>query len=550
MRFRTYALLIAVLCGLFLIPASSQAVRDHSQRSHEKKSSKGKTKTDKPNGKEKSFESLIEDKVVIEGLFTFYLDTVDNSMLMAITPEQFGPIFLCGESRTQAEGNFFDNGSMRRTFPFYFKQVGKQIMLLEKNLRIRADSGLAIHDAVASGISDFLVASTEVKSTPHDSTKAILVDAGDIFIQDAGNIGYFLGTQARTGLRLDKKNSYFGEVKSFPENSEISVRLLYSTNNPQSGTTMQNPYSFFHTYHYSLSTLPETDFVPRLADDRVGYFQTVYQDYSELDTPSPYVRYIDRWHLKKKNPDARISEPVEPIVYWVDKRTPLEYRDAVAEGIEFWNEAFERIGFRNAVIAKQMPDTATWDPADVRYNTVQWMVQPGGGYAVGPHRSNPFTGQIYDADIRVSADFIRYMFNFAENWIRPLSFDGLTPEGDDPFEAPERPQLEENGHMFHQCRYAEESCRDAAFAMAYLNTMVGDLADKDSLTKEYVHAYIVELVAHEVGHTLGLRHNFKASSIYTLEQMSDRDFTRRYGTTGSIMDYAAANLAPPGMPQG
>jgi len=492
----------------------------------------------------KPFEELIKDKVVIEGLFNFYHDTTDNSMLMEIKPEQFEPVYLCGETRSGAEGAAYDNASMGRSFPFYFKRVGKNLLMLEKNVRIRADTAASLHRAIERGITDHLFGSTPVKSKPHDSTSAILVDPAKFFIRDAQNVAYFFGKSRKSGFTFDEKNSYFELVKSFPENTEIDVKLHYKTSKPFSATTMQNPYSMFHTYHYSLSTLPETDYVPRLADDRVGHFLTLYQDYSSLDEETPYVRYIQRWHLKKKNPEARISEPVEPIVFWVENTVPPEYRDAVAEGIEFWNHSFEKIGFRNAIVAKQMPDTAEWDPADVRYNTVRWIVRPGVAYAVGPSRANPFSGQIYDSDVRVCADFIRHMFINMEYFIQPVSFDGQAFEEGIPF------QPDFNGTDPRVCTYGAESAKEAAFGLAYLLSTAGDFTDKDSLTKEYVHAYLVELIAHEIGHTLGFRHNFKASTVYTLEQMNDRDFTREHGMTGTVMDYTAPNIAGPGKTQG
>ncbi len=500
------------------------------------------TKPDKE--KLKPFDELTKDKVIIEGLFTFYHDTTDNSMLMEIKPEHFGPIYLCGETRSGSEGAAYDNASMGRSFPFYFKRVGKNLLMLEKNVRFRADTTASLYRAIKHGITDHLFGSTPVKSKPHDSTGAVLIDPADFFIRDAQNVAYFLGQWIKAGFSFDDKNSYFELVKSFPENTEIDVKLHYKTTKPFSATTMQNPYSMFHTYHYSLSTLPETEYVPRLADDRVGHFLTLYQDFSSLDEETPYVRYIERWHLKKKNPDARISEPVEPIVFWVENTVPPEYRDAVAEGIEFWNAAFEKIGFRNAIVAKQMPDTAEWDPADVRYSTVRWIVRPGGTYAVGPSRANPFTGQIYDADVRICADFIRYMFMNMEYFIQPVSLGGQAFGEETLFQ----PDFE--GTDPRVCTYGAESAKEAAFGLAFLLATAGDLADKDSLTKEYVHAYIVELVAHEIGHTLGFRHNFKASSIYSLEQMNDRDFTRQHSMTGTIMDYTAPNIAGPKKKQG
>ena len=494
-------------------------------------------------GKEKPFKTLIKDKVAIKGLFTFYHDTTDNSMLMEIKPEQMGPIYLCNETRSQAEGAYFDNGAMGRAFPFYIKKVGKKIMFLQKNLRVRADSTSPMEKAVKRGISDNLFAFAMIKSKPQDSTGAILIDPTDLFIRDEDHISYYLGRMAKMGIMFDKRNSYFQLIKSFPLNTEIDVKLHFKSSKPINSSALPSPYDMFHTYHYSLSTLPKTDYVPRIADDRVGYFLTMYQDYTNLDKTTPYVRYINRWNLKKKYPDSALSEPVKPIVYWVENTVPQEYRSSVAKGIEFWNKAFEKIGFKNVMVAKQMPDDATWDPADVRYSCVRWMVMPGAGYAVGPSHANPFTGQIYDADVRVSADFIRYMFNNMQDFIKPISYNGDIKKENNPLQKAMLNNPE-------YCNYASESAKEAAFGLAYIDAVTNTLADKDSLTREYVHSYITELVAHEIGHTLGLRHNFKASTIYTLEEINDRNFTKVHSLSGSVMDYEPPNLAGPNKKQG
>jgi hypothetical protein len=495
-------------------------------------------------GDEKPFAELIKGKIVTSGLFTFYRDTADNSVLMAIEPSQFGPVYLCGATISKSDGAFSDYSSMSETFPFYFKRVGKSIMMMEKNLRLRADTASAISKSVEGAQSDGLYASTKIKSGP-DTSGVVLIDASTFFVRDAENVSYFVGQMGQTGVSFDPSNSYFGTIKAFPENAELDVVLHYKTQKPQSATTLQNNYSFFWTYHFSLSTLPSTDYVPRIADDRVGYFITQYQDYTGISKETPYVRYINRWNLKKKNPEARLSEPVQPIKYWVENTWPKEFRDAVAEGIEYWNKSFEKIGFRNAIVAEQMPDTATWDPADVRYSTVRWIVVPGSGYAVGPSRANPFTGQIYDADIRVASDFIRYMFNNAENYIKPVSFDGSTP-----FDPDSLLKLRPRSSGPNFCDYGKTSAIEGAFGLNYVLSAAGELSDKDSITREYIHSYIVNLVAHEVGHTLGFRHNFKSSMIYSLDQINDRNFTTEHSNLGTCMDYAAPNIAGKGKPQG
>ena len=537
--------LLILLLGLFLSGNSRAQIHDHSaisRRAHG--AEKGRAKP--PEGF-KPFKELIKDRVVTDGLFTFYRDTVDNSVLMTIKPDQIGPYFLCNMAKSTADGSLYDTGPLGRSFPFFFRRVGKNIQMIEKNLLFRADSTSTMADAVGKGISDHLFAVLPIKSEPQDSSKAILVSPDDLFIRDADNVGYFLGQALRLGVNFDAANSYYATIKSFPNNSELDIKLHFSANHDLPGITLQNGQSFFHTYHYSLSSLPKTDYVPRVADDRVGYFQTVYEDYTRLDAETPYVRYIERWNLKKKNPDARISEPVQPIVFWIDKDVPLEYRDAIAEAVEFWNQSFEKIGFRDAVIAKQMPDTASWDPLDVRYNTIRWMVSPGAGYAIGPHRSNPFTGEVYDADVSISVDLMRFWFNLVNQWVKPVGPDGqfiqdeAAPPEKNGVTAPDDPR---------RCTYAEGLAQDVAFGLSYLLSTEGTFANKDSLTREYVHSALVEFIAHEVGHTLGFKHNFKASSIYSLEQLRDRNFTREHSTGGTIMDYNPPLISPKGLPQG
>lgn len=546
MRFGKLALVLVFLT-IFLVPQLSHGTRIQSIKDMVKQDDDSNGEPGRSGPKDlKPFKSVIKDMVKIEGLFTFYEDTTDNSVYMAIKPEQFGPIYLCNESLTESEGAYFDNGSMESTFPFYFVKEGEIIQMLEKNLRLRADSTSTLAGAVKAAKSDHLYESAKIKSKPEPKTGALLVDASDLFLHDASHVSEYLGRRGQTGHSLDKANSYFKLIKSYPENSEIDVRLSYHTSKSQRSNTLQSGYSFFHTYHYSLSSIPESDFQPRLADDRIGYFMTIYEDYSTLDTETPYVRYINRWNLKKKNPDQALSEPEKPIVFWIENTVPEEYRPMVKKAIEWWNPAFEKIGFKNAVVAKQMPDTASWEPADVRYNVVQWMILPGQAYAVGPSRANPYTGEIYDADIRFSAEWIRYMYFQVERWVKATSWDGNVE-----YDEPKFIEREQHGFsQYHGCDIMAESADQAAFASAYINAMypAGDL--NDSLTHEFVEQYLVEILAHEVGHTLGLRHNFKASSIYSLDQINDPAFSKENALIGTIMDYSAANIAGPNAKQG
>ena len=252
----------------------------------------------------------------------------------------------------------------------------------------------------------------------------------------------------------------------------------------------------------------------------------MYQDYSDTYKESPYVRYINRWNLKKKYPGKNISEPVKPIVFWIENTVPYEFRDAVKEGILKWNLAFEKIGFKNAIVAKQMPDDADWDPADTRYNTIRWMIQPGSAYAVGPSRANPFTGELYDADIRIGSDYLRFYYTDFIEFIDPI-------------------QMIEHEELIapspHDCDYQNLMQHKMTYAWNYL-TSTNQIGSSKKEMKQFVHDGIVDLILHEVGHTLGLRHNFKASSVFSIDQLSNPEFTDQFGVTGSVMDYNATNL--------
>ncbi|MBD3232856.1 MAG: DUF5117 domain-containing protein [candidate division Zixibacteria bacterium] len=536
--------IIILLTALALLCSFSPTESSARMRIPKKKTDKQKDDKSKKKSKDKAFKDVIEDYEKIDGLFTFYVNEEEGKSYIAITPEQLGKDYLCTLTRTSGDGSYYDSGADQGEFVFRFNRVGKNIQILEMNVRFRADTSSTLLPAVERGITNSIYSVGKIASAPDDSTKAVLIDASELFVQDILNTSYYLGTRAKLGYSFDSKNSYMGAIKSFPENSEIDVHLHFKTKKPNGlAATLPSPYSMFHKYHYSITGIPETEYVPRIADDRVGYFLTMYQDYTELDHESPYVRYINRWNLKKANPELEISPPVEPITFWLENTIPEEYREYVKEGVLYWNKAFRKAGFEEAIVVKQMPDNADWDPADVRYNVIQWIVFPGKSYAVGPSHANPFTGEIYDADIRVCVDFIRWMFRYSEEFVQPVTplsyqdiLDSLNFTHDRHGEG-------------HYCNYAMERAKDASFAYSLLQAK-GDFEDKPELTQKFVKQYIIDLVAHEVGHTLGLRHNFKASTMLSPEQMHDTTLTRSLGMVASTMDYNPANIALPDETQG
>ena len=475
---------------------------------------------------------VIKDYQEIFGLWDLYYNKDKNQLLLALEPKHFGSEYMANITRQSGDAYYYGSSAMLNEYPFIFKQVGQNIQMIHINVLFRADSEKSISKAVENDFSDSIIATTQIISQPHDSTQAILVDANKLFIRDIS----YISQRAKGRYIFDQKNSSYISIDSFDSNIELEISTYYRSKKSTDSYTLPNSRSMEMKYHISIMELLQDDFIPRPVDDRVGYFSTIYQDYSNTLQESQYVRYIQKWNLVKKDPFSPLSEPVEPIVYWIENTVPEEFRDAIREGIEAWNIAFEAIGFKNAIVAKQMPDDATWDPADIRYNTIRWFIQPGAGYAVGPSRANPYNGQLYDADIRIAADFVTSFYKEFDEYVVPVTEDELSQLWDEGHSHNDHDHHQGHDHNHEKCNYSEHLKREMAYGWNQL-LVNGALSGTKEDLERYVHQGLVDLVLHEVGHTLGLRHNFKASSIYSVEQLSDKNFTKKYGISGSVMDY-------------
>tara|TARA_B100000945_G_scaffold312686_1_gene307574 strand:- start:2314 stop:4944 length:2631 start_codon:yes stop_codon:yes gene_type:complete len=481
--------------------------------------------------KKKPFNEIVINCEKIEGLFTLYWNKKNNQAFIAILPNQFEKVYLAGLTRQSGDGYYFDGSSMMNEFPFMFKQIGERIQFINVNVKFRADETSPFKRSIDRHASNSILSSSTIISQPNINTGAVLVDINKLFIYDIEEVS----RKSQGIYTFDKKDSYFENIKSFPMNTEIEMALHFKGKKGKYIYTLPSSTSVQIFYNISLSAIPDSNYKPRLADDRIGHFTTIYQDYTNVKSDSPYIRYINRWNLEKQNPQAKISEPKEPIVYWIENTVPYEFRDAVREGILAWNKAFEAIGFKNAIVVKQMPDDANWDPADVRYNTIRWMFQPGRGYAVGPSRANPYTGELYDADIRISADFVRSFYKEETEFVTPL-IESFTND----FQYTEE-KYHQNSNSKTMCHYGEHLKQEMASGWDIM-TASGQISETNLEFENYIHNGLVDLILHEVGHTLGLRHNFKGSSIYSINQLSDSNFTKKYGISGSVMDYQPINI--------
>jgi hypothetical protein len=512
-------------------------------------------KSDTP--KEKTFAEIVKDAAPVSGLFTVYRR--DEKSYLEILPEQFDRVMMFSitcESGLGERG--FYAAMMCGETPFVFHRSGKNVQMLTRNPIFTAKEGTPIRRSVDRSFANSVLGSAKMESLPHPERKSVLVDLSSLLLSDIPMLAYDLELTYRITYKFDGKNSSLGKIKSYTSNVEIEAITNYAAEKPmvppllpagapglpipRRPATVADLRSMMFTFRYSISELPQTHYKPRLADDRVGHFFTQVEDYTTDTAHAPTRRFINRWQLEKEDPLAAMSVPKQPIVFWLENTIPVKYREAVREGVLMWNKAFERIGFRDAIVVKQQPDDADWDAGDVRYSTIRWFINTDTGFAIGPSRADPFTGRIYDADIGFSENFTRHMRTQIEQEMQTLAM---------PWESAPAHQFVAAWSVNRDskfCSLGDGALRERAFA-AEVMAMRGIVPESPE-AEEFVKAQLRQVTAHEVGHTLGLRHNFAASTIHTLEQNHDRELTAREGISGSVMDYIPANLAPKDTKQG
>ena len=516
----------------------------------------------------KAFDKVTKDTKIQSGLFTLYRDKEKNKIYLEVQPTQFKKNYLATATLESGIGEAgIYSGMPLQDFLFYFERVGDNLHFVVRNVNFRTQEGDPQARSLARSFSDSVLYKVKIKSI-HPQRKSVLIDLGDLLLTDLAGLSSSLGVPG------SKDSSYFGTAKVFPQNIEVQSVLNFSGTGSSKlrspkFRTLPDKRGFTLKLHYSLSQLPDNNYRPRLADERVGYFITAYQDLSTKNPSDPFVRYVNRWNLEKKYPNASISEPKKPIVYWIDNATPYEYRDAIKEGVLMWNRAFEAAGFKNAIQVKQMPDSATWDPSDIRYNTIRWINTVDGFFAMGPSRVNPLTGEILDADILIDASLVSSLKKDYRQMVQPtkskqftslsammqnrlLCGNGLEPQDEDSQESSPLQAVVERlstlASKYDLC-YGIEATNQFGYGKIALS-LLRDLPPTSQETKDYLHQYLRLIVAHEVGHTLGLRHNFRGSTMLSPKEMNNTSITRTRGQVASVMDYIPPNIAPESVKQG
>ena len=375
-----------------------------------------------------------------------------------------------------------------------WERVDNKIHLRAINYRYTAGANERVALAVQAANNDTILMTFNIAAFGPD--EAPVIDVGRLFTTDVFEIS---ARQRLGATALDPSRTYIEKITAFPENINIVATHTYTRTPSPAGAAAggmfgqqgMNPGSATVVMHHSMVKLPDNPMMPRYFDPRVGYFSLQQTDFGTNEHEAVNKRLILRWRLEKKDPSAELSEPVKPIVFYIDRATPKQWIEGTRRGVEKWQKAFEAAGFKNAIIAKMAPskeEDPNFDPSDARYSVIRWLASTTEN-ARGPNVHDPRTGEILEADIEMYHNILNLLKNWYFVQVAPL----------DP----------------------------RAQKLPFSDELMSDLV-------EYV-------VAHEVGHTLGFQHNMKASSTYTVENVRDREWVKKMGHTPTLMDYSRYN---------
>ena len=569
------ATILLTACGLFAggLPAATFAISS-SQRAPQKEA------PDFPKFEDvsKGFTEIRSTEDGVKPLYRLWVNDKTQQVLAELPRDyQKRMVFLGWTISSGIPMAGVQSGSLYGTW----KRFGKQLALVEPNVAVRSTGDRESKSAHERVNTDRVV--LDVPIVTMGPNGGPIINATNLFVRGSGDFFGRLTRGAKTNLTVVKK------AKAFPSNTELAFE-------------MPNSSGKFITLAYSMRDLPRSNgYKPREADPRVGYFATGYQDIGDASKDSPWKRHIHRWNIEKADKSLELSPPKQPIVFYLESKIPVRYRRWVREGVIEWNRAFEEVGIVNAIEVYQQ-DAVTKahmekDPEDARYNFIVWT-NSNMGFAIGPSRVHPETGQILDADVVMDEGFVNSWVKTWEDRMPEEALEGMSPEtlswlGDRPQYDPRvllaKPAEREttsrrlmreaamlrasggspmpsvlkqptvlvagDGDIEHEISQMAPICTNGAMKsmnIALMRTspaMMSELLGRDAsqgqqldgVPEWYIGPMLRDVIMHEVGHTLGLRHNFKASGIYDLSEQHSEEIAGK-PIAGSVMDYLPVNI--------
>lgn len=485
----------------------------------------------------KSIDEVVKKCKKYDGLFTIYQDSTNGKIYILVNKNQLDKEYIQFTQVMDGPVDFYAmRGAYRPSKVFKISRYFDKIEFRLENTSYYFDPNNPISKAKDANINQPLIFSEKIVGTSSNKDQ-YLIEGEKLFVSES-----FVqvkpspspddkpGQRFKLGSLTKDKSKVLG-IKNYPQNTDVQVELVFEDPYPMNsgGIDVTDARSVNIKLHNSLIAMPENDYEVRYDDPRVGYFIDQITDLTSAKA-APYRDVIHRWHLKKKDPSAAVSEPVEPIVWWIENTTPKELRSYIRDGVLEWNRAFEKAGFKNAVVVKEQPDDADWDAGDIRYNVLRWTSSPRppfGGY--GPSFVNPRTGQILGADVMLEYVFVTRRMKYDEIY----NTQALESE----FESSADP---------HLCSVSLHLQHSILFGITAMEALELDKVEESKLIQQSVYY----LVLHEVGHTLGLNHNMKSSNLHDPVAIQDVKLANEEGLTGSVMEYPAINFSPDPNKQG
>ena len=512
------------LSVLFCLPTES-----HAQFFKRKKKSEQSEEGPKKKKETKSISEVTKNATSEEGLFTMYRDTISGKTWMAIPNSAFDNEYIYF---SQIEDGVLQTGNHRGAYRgskvISFRKNYERIEVIGENTSFYYDPESPLAKTEKANINFPVLASLKIVGT-NDDIDVFLVSSDELFKSEKINK---IKHPARPGSKstlgkLSGNKTTITHINNYPKNLEVVVDYVYESTNPAVHVTaITDPRYVTVEYRHCILQMPEDGFTPRKDDARIGFFMTQVNDMTSTSS-TPWRDVIHRWRLEKKDTTAELSEPVKPITWWIENTTPHEFRDYIKTGVEKWNLAFEKIGFKHAVVVKVQPDDADWDAGDIRYNVLRWTSSPTAPFSgYGPSFVNPRTGEILGADI-----MLEYGGMAGRLWKSGVFTDG---EGVEDLSSREKAV-----EMMHRCDVGAATAHNTLFTLSAMKVM--DFTDEEH--EEFVRQTLHRLCLHEVGHTLGLSHNMHASTMLSPEELKDPSMVAENGMCNTVMEYPAINFA-------